>query len=260
MTHIQEISPMGLLLALVLMGIAIALMAWEGVPLKKELVIATIRTIGQLLLVGIILETVFQTRHWAWVLGYLLIMLLVASKTIYDRARKQKSRSSFRDIGLSVFIGAGFTIFWVGDMVISIHPWYAPQYLIPLAGMILGNSMNSAALGIDRFQSELQNRKHQIETLLALGATPRIAADESLKAAITAGMIPNINAMMIVGIVSLPGMMTGQILAGQSPLPAVMYQIVVMFMITCASAVTMVILLHLSLRKSFNQAEQLIDA
>lgn len=259
MSHVQAISPTGLVMALVLMVISIALMAWEKVPIKKELLIATIRTMGQLLLVGIVLDTIFKTSHWAWILVYLLIMLFVAAKTIYDRARKQKSRSSFWDISLAVLIGAGFTIFWVNEMVISVKPWYQPQYLIPLAGMILGNSMNSAALGIDRFQSELVNRKSQIETLLALGATPRLAANESLKSAITAGMIPNINAMMIVGIVSLPGMMTGQILAGQSPFPAVLYQIVVMFMITCASAITTVLLLHLTLRKSFNQAEQLVE-
>lgn len=258
MMQVQHISNGGLFAGLGLMGVSVILMLSNRIPLGQDMVIATGRTIGQLLLVGYVLQFIFQANNWPWVMGYLLFMLLAASWTVYSRAKKQ-GRSSFWDIKLALLVGSGLTIWWTSQIIIGIKPWYDPQYLIPLSGMVLGNSINSAALGIDRLQGELRNQKNGIETLLALGATPRKAADECLKAALIAAMIPNINAMMVVGLVSLPGMMTGQILAGQLPLSAVYYQIIVMFMITCASAITTTIMLQLALRKSFNQAEQLIE-
>ena len=125
--------------------------------------------------------------------------------------------------------------------------------------MIIGNAMNSAALALDRFYGELKTRKAEIETLLVLGAPVQVAVKDVKQSAIIAAMLPQINIMMIVGLVSLPGMMTGQILAGQSPLTAVTYQIMVMFMLPFASLITIILLLRLIMPTIFNKAEQLTE-
>ena len=120
--------------------------------------------------------------------------------------------------------------------MIRIHPWYEPQYAIPILGMILGNTLTGVSLGIERMTEELTAGRGAVEMSLALGATRWEAAQGPARQAVRAGMIPTLNQMAVVGLVSLPGMMTGQVLAGQSPLQAVRYQIVIMFLIAAASA------------------------
>jgi putative ABC transport system permease protein len=258
MMTLEPIKPFGLLLGFLLMVLTMVLMKLEKIPLQKDLWVGTFRTVGQLIFVGYLLEYIFYVKQWEWVLVLLLTMIAVATQTAQQRLRNIRRASLLKNLGIAIGMGSIVTIFWVAEVVIKIHPWYHPQYLVPLGGMIIGNSMNSASLALDRFYGELSNRKPAIETLLSLGGTPAIAAQESIKSAILAAMIPNINAMMIVGIVSFPGMMTGQILAGQSPLSAVTYQIIVMFMLTCAGAITAVITTRLALGKFFNAAEQLV--
>lgn len=256
--RVQPITAEGILLGLFLMGITLFLMRKIKLPLTRELIVATLRTISQLVLVGFLLEYIFSASRWYWVVGLLLAMLWIATHTANRRLRTDRRKDMFGSIFVSLLIGSGFTILWVNRVVIAIEPWYHPQYIIPLAGMIVGNSLNSASLALERFYGEIEQRKAEIETLLALGASTRDAADAPLQSAVLAAMIPNINSMMVVGVVSLPGMMTGQILAGQPPLSAVTYQIIVMFMITCAAAITTVLVTQLALAKSFNAAEQLV--
>src|ERR1700722_9999814 len=145
-------------------------------------------------------------------------------------------------------------------VIVRIHPWYTPQYAIPLLGMILGNTLNGVSLGLDRLGSELTGRRDQVEALLALGATRWEAARPLVQQAVRTGLIPTINAMMVVGIVSLPGMMTGQILAGADPVEAVKYQIVIMFLIASAAALGTVSVVLLSYRRLFNEHHQFLSA
>jgi putative ABC transport system permease protein len=257
-TDLQPISLWGLLLGLVLIVVTIMILRWVRLSLTQDLLIGTFRTFAQLILIGFVLESIFRANQWYWVMGLLAVMLLVATFTAKQRLPFPRQPGLLKDIGFSLFLGAGFTIFWVNMVVIHAHPWYHPQYMIPLAGMIIGNSMNSAAIALDRFQHDIVQQKPEIETLLALGATPEKAAKGIIQAAVQAAMIPNINAMMVVGLVSLPGMMTGQILAGQHPLAAITYQIIVMLMITCAASITAVTITKWSLQRSFNAAQQLV--
>jgi putative ABC transport system permease protein len=125
----------------------------------------------------------------------------------------------------------------VTQVVVGVHPWFDPQYVIPLLGMILGNSLTGVALGLDRFLEHLAVRRAEVELRLAFGATRAEALTPPLRDAMRTGMIPILNSMAAAGIVSLPGMMTGQILAGSPPLQAVAYQVVVMFMIAAAVAI-----------------------
>ncbi len=258
MNLVQPIGIVGMCLGLFLSITTIFLMRWVKLPLTKDIIVGTLRTFLQLILVGFFLEYIFAVNQWYWVIGFLIVMILVAAHTAEQRLKKYKRLSFLPDISFSILLGSAFTLFWATQVVIHVHPWYHPQYVIPLAGMVIGNSMNSAALALDRFYGEVSQLKPEIETLLALGATGQQAAESPLKNALMAAMIPNINALMVVGIVSLPGMMTGQILAGESPLNAVLYQIIVMLMITCASAITSVLSVKMSVKKIFNSAEQLI--
>src|SRR5260370_14082226 len=145
-------------------------------------------------------------------------------------------------------------------VLVRVRPWYSPQSAIPLLGMILGNTLNGISLGLDRLGGELGGKRDQVEALLALGATRWEAARRPIQQAVRTGLIPTINAMMVVGIVSLPGMMTGQLLAGASPVEAVKYQILIMFLIASAAALGTVSVVLLSYRRLFNDEHQFLDA
>jgi putative ABC transport system permease protein len=136
------------------------------------------------------------------------------------------------------------------------HVWYDPQYVIPLLGMILGNTLNGDTLGLTGLTDSLALKREQIEALLALGATRWEASRETVRQAVRTGMIPMINSMMVVGLVSLPGMMTGQMLSGVAPLEAVKYQIVIMFLIASATALGVFSVVLLSYRRLFNAHHQ----
>ncbi|MCD5405754.1 MAG: ABC transporter permease, partial [Desulfotomaculum sp.] len=138
-------------------------------------------------------------------------------------------------------------------LVINPEPWYSARVVIPIIGMILGNVMNGIALSLDKLYSEVSARFEEVETLLAFGATPWEAVRDIVREAIRTGMTPTINSLMVVGIVSLPGMMTGQILAGVDPQQAVRYQIIVALMIASTVAVGCLILVGLSYKKLFTK-------
>src|SRR5262249_2564625 len=145
-------------------------------------------------------------------------------------------------------------------VIVPVRPWYSPQHAIPLLGMILGNTLSGISLGLDRLGGELRARRTRVETLLALGATRWEAAREPIRHAVRTGMIPILNGMMVVGIVSLPGMMTGQLLAGIAPIHAVKYQIVIMFLIASGTALGVVAAVLLTYRRLFNEHHQFLDA
>jgi putative ABC transport system permease protein len=141
--------------------------------------------------------------------------------------------------------------------LIQPQPWYNPQYLIPLLGMVLGNTLNGISLGLDRFMEGLRNGRDRVETDLALGATRWEACQEVVRDAIRVAMIPTINSMMVMGLVSLPGMMTGQILQGAAPEAAVRYQIVILFMIASATALGVFGVVGLAYRRLTSADHQL---
>jgi putative ABC transport system permease protein len=146
----------------------------------------------------------------------------------------------------------------VTGIIIDAQPWWHPQYFIPLAGMVVGNSMTALSLSLDRLFADFRSKREEIEMRLCLGATAEEASREIIRDALKAGMIPSINSLTGVGLVFLPGMMTGQILAGADPMLAIRYQIVVMFMLVASTALTVVAVLHLVRRRCFGQAQQLL--
>ena len=135
--------------------------------------------------------------------------------------------------------------------------WFYPYAMIPIAGMIIGNGLNSATLTTNRLVAELEHREDEIETLLSLGAPPRAAVDGSIREAIRAALIPNINGLMLVGIVQIPGVMTGQIIAGVDPLIAVRYQIMIMYMWLTTATLANILTQGLVYKKFFTPLQQL---
>jgi len=243
-------------LALGLMVIAIALSAWQKLGLEKSLAIATGRTVLQLLVVGYVLEIIFALNNpWA-VLAILVVMLTIA--TIVTRNRISKKIPNLLPIvGGSVLISTAFTLAYVTLLVLQPNPWYEPRYLIPLAGILLGNAMNAAAIAGDRFVSTMNASQLEVETYLSLGATPKQATELYRKDAIKAGLIPTLNTMTVVGIVTLPGAFTGQVLGGINPLNAALYQMLIMFILAIATLITTILVIQGVDRQFFNANAQL---
>lgn len=252
-----DVTWLDLGLAAALVMIAVAISWWQRLGLARGFAIGAIRALVQLVAVGYVLVYLFAVDRWWLVLLALLVMLAAATTTVIDRQPRGARGVLFRISGGAMLFGAGLTLAYVAAVVVRVHPWYSPRYLIPLFGMIVGNAMNGAALAAERLASEMTSRRGEVEAYLALGAAPARAAAEPVRRALVAALIPAVNGLMVVGLVSLPGMMTGQILAGQSPLLAVRYQIVVAFMLAGATAMTSVIVVLWYRRTFFTPAEQL---
>lgn len=251
-----ELGVVNLLTGTVLVICSIALLRAWRVGNELSMAWAAVRTVVQLLLVGYVLRWIFDSNVVWLVLGAFMVMLSAASWTA-SRRTKRPIPGLLTIAAIALAIGAGATTLAVTAFVVRADPWWQPRYFLPLAGMIVGNAMNAAALAAERLQSEMAARSGEVEELLALGATPRQAADESLRAAMRAALLPTINAMMTVGLVSLPGMMTGQMVAGADPTTAARYQIVVMFMLTSACTISAIVLSSLLYRRLFTSAWQL---
>lgn len=183
----------------------------------------------QLILIGYVLTYIFNTKEFIYIIGILTVMLIVAS-FIAMRPVAQKNNRLYLISFISIFIGGMITLCFVVGGILDLSLWYDPRYIIPLAGMIFANSMNSVSIAAERFEVEYQRDDSYIK---------------ARNTAYKASMIPNINSLFAVGLVSIPGMMTGQILSGVSPLIAVKYQIMVMCMIISSSGISTAIYLKL---------------
>lgn len=234
---IIDLAWFDLLLAAGLVLIAVGIARSQRLDVGRGFVVGAIRAVVQLVLVGYILVYVFALDRWPLVVAALLLMLAVATHAALGW-HPRPTRRLYGIMGVALLAGSGLTLVYVGAVVVQVNPWYNPRYLIPLFGMIVGNAMNAAALATERLAGEMEIRRAEVEAYLALGASPERAAREPVRRALVAALLPTINSLMVVGIVSLPGMMTGQILAGVSPLTAVRYQIVVMFMLCSAVAIS----------------------
>jgi putative ABC transport system permease protein len=240
----------------VLFGIVILLSVREHLGLERTFLYAAFRAVVQLLLVGYLIEYVFQLNRWYFVMALLVMMSMIAARAGAQRI-PSKVRFLVGSVWVAVFTGTLVNTFIVTEVILKIDPWWDPRYLLPLAGMIMGNALNSGSLAGERFASDLKNRVSEVETLLSLGYSSSRACQEIKTAAVRGALIPTLNSMFTVGLVHLPGMMTGQIISGAPPLVAAKYQIIVMFMIASTVVITALILVNLMKRKYFSSAHQL---
>lgn len=222
---------LGLAALLILALAAVSFAARLGIT--RSLLVASARTGIQLALIGLVLEALFASARLYWIALLASVMLLVAGREVM--ARQQRRLRGFWAFGIgtgAMFVSSFAVTILALTVIIGPAPWYAPQYAIPLLGMMLGNTMTGVALSLDRLNESVWRQRAVIENRLMLGQTWREAVGDIRMDAMRGGMMPSINAMAAAGIVSLPGMMTGQILAGSPPAVAVKYQILVMLLIT----------------------------
>jgi putative ABC transport system permease protein len=243
--------------ALPLLGLA--LLFWVlKLRMTRTLVIGAFRTWLQLTLVGFVLKGIFDQARLEWTLLFALVMLGVGT---YEVMRRQKhwfkggQSVIFAVLGL---MAAGFTVTLYALLVIvGVKPWWSPQYAIPLLGMILGNTMTGIALGMDTFTGAVWKQRAVIENRLALGEAMSDALADCKRESIRTAMMPILNSLAICGVVSLPGMMTGQILSGSDPSAAVRYQMMIMYMIAAGAGMGSVLTVHLIARRLTDARDRL---
>ena len=200
--------------------------------LERQLAAAALRMVVQLMLVGYVLAALFALASPVWTAGAALAMVVFAGREIAARQGRPIAK------GRSLALGTGCALTAAGSVTalalltqLRPEPWYDPRYALPLLGMVLGNTMTGIALGLDALTTGAVRDRAAVEARLALGATRHEALLPVARAALRTGLMPTVNGMAAAGVVSLPGMMTGQILAGVEPTEAVKYQLSVMFLI-----------------------------
>ncbi len=253
-----ELTPLDLVMAAVPVLALTALTVRMRLGLGKTMLIAMLRLTLQLLLVGMVLGVLFSHVRLYWVILMALFMVAVAGREVM--ARQQRRLAGWWGYGmgtLSLFVSS-FSItvlaliFFIGPL-----PWYTPQYAIPLLGMLLGNTMTGVALAMDRLNQTAWQQRAVIEERLLLGQTYHQAIADIRRDSLRAGLTPIINAMAAAGLVSLPGMMTGQILAGSPPFEAVKYQILIMFLIAAGTGFGTMIGIRLTSGRLFDHRHRL---
>lgn len=240
-----SLTPIEISIAALLLLVNVALSWWLRLGLGKQIVTSALRMVVQLSLLGLVLKQIFALASFP------PVMLLAAAMTIIaGLSSVSRIENRYPSIHLTAIISVWASSWLVTAVMITAivrpTPWYAPQIVIPLLGMVLGNSLTGISLAMDRFVSELKNRRGEVEMQLAIGATRWEATREILAASARTAMVPILNTMSVAGIVSIPGMMTGQLLAGAPPIQAVQYQIMIMFVIAAAIAIGVMIALGIS--------------
>ncbi|WP_299490103.1 iron export ABC transporter permease subunit FetB [Acaryochloris sp. IP29b_bin.137] len=250
------LQPIDLAWALGLIGIAVGLSIWQQLDLTWSLLLAAGRTVLQLMMMGYLLGFIFAWKYPGAILALIAGMLTVASIESRNRIG-QDIPYLIPWLWGAIFISMVLTLSYTTVFILQPDNWFDPQYLIPLAGIVMGNAMNGAAIAGERLVQSLKANRNEIETHLCLGASPQQAIAQYRREAIRAGLIPTINAMMVVGLVKLPGIITGQLLSGVDPQEAASYQILIMFMLAFATLVTTLLVAQGVYRQFFNSAAQL---
>jgi putative ABC transport system permease protein len=207
-----------------------------GLRLHRPLLIAAVRMVVQLLLVGLALRWLFASQSITLTLAVALLMLAATVREVAARPRQRLTAWGNYRIAATVVAGSSIaTVLLALTTAIRPQPWHDPRYAIPLLGIVLGSVLNSASLALDSFMSEVVSRRNHIEARLALGAQLHEALAPLMREAVRRGLIPVINQMAAAGIITLPGIMTGQLLAGMDPISAVKYQILLLFLLAGSS-------------------------
>lgn len=247
----MDISYLGLGLSALLLVFPLLIFFHLKLNLTRQLFYSYGRMIVQLALIGLILQFIFgQMNLWITIL-WILIMLANAIFTLRGRLKFHR-KILLPIIAMSLVFTSLVIMPWVLILVVSPDPWFDPKYAIPIYGMILGNSMNSCALALERFESGLTDNWRAYYTRLSLGASLWEAILPPFKRAMQAALMPQLLTIASIGLVSLPGMMTGQILGGSSPLVAIKYQMMIMFSIFSGVTLTDYVAIRLYLKRRFD--------
>lgn len=254
---VMDLSILQLSLAYIFVFIMLIIFKSRGIKREKQILIASTRMTIQLTIMGYILMFVFSNPSW-WLTSLMIIIMI--SFAIYNSIKRVKIKMSKElkvIIAFSIAFGGLLTATFFIVIVLSVRPWFNPQYFIPISGMIVGNSMTGIALGANKLCSDFEEKRVEIENSLMLGASPVAATKGIVNNAFDTAILPTMNNMLTMGIVSLPGMMTGQILSGTFPLTAIKYQIGILLAILGSTAVATVLFVTLGYRTFFTKDNRL---
>jgi putative ABC transport system permease protein len=231
-----ELSTADLALASLLILVNGAISLAFGLRLERGLAIAAIRMTVQLAAVGFVLAFVFAQTSPGWTVLIAIVMVAVAGFELMQRQERRFQNWWAYGFGnLTLLLVGGLATLYAVVMVIGPSPWYAPRYIIPILGMVLGNTLTAVSLALQTLTEGAERERAAIEARIALGATRYEAFSSVLRQSMRTAMTPLLNTMAVAGIVTLPGMMTGQILAGADPAQAAKYQVMIMFVLSGAA-------------------------
>lgn len=256
--NVISLSPFDLSMAAILILMLAILSIILKLNLATQIIIAAVRTVVQLLLIGLVLKALFAQVNLLYIAILSIIMLLIAGREVM--ARQQRRFGGLWGYGLgtlSMFVSSFTLTIYALIVVVGTEPWYAPQYAIPLLGMMLGNTMTGVSLALDKLTTTAWQQRNIIEARLILGQDWRTAIGDITRDSVRIGLMPMINAMAAAGLVSLPGMMTGQILSGTEPVEAVKYQILIMFLITAGTGFAAMLATWIGARRLFDDRQRL---
>lgn len=246
-------SYLSLSITLIFVMIPLILSKTLNLKLEKDTIIATIRSIIQLLAIGVVLSFVFHTDHFMYIILMILLMIVAATHNIRKKGLKIKG-ITWKVAATLIFIELLTQGILLGFQIIPA----TAQYIISISGMVIGNAMVLSILFLNRFTAEIDMSKEETELILSLGGTPKQAIDRQLRNAIKTSMIPTIESQKTMGLVQLPGMMSGQIIAGADPMQAVQFQLLIVFLLLTNAAVTSILLGFLSYPTLFNGRMQAV--
>ncbi len=252
----MEINVYTLVLSFVIpIGIAI-LLKIQDKKLANDILSSTLIMTIQLSISAAILTLVFSRQNIFLTILYLITMLIFSFKTLQKRVSKEfRFKSSAR---ISIAIAATFTLIYLIAILSISKNVFSPRYIIPLFGMLLGNTTTATVLASNQIHEILNSKKESVLTLTNLGVPMKTALEEQLKSFMSVALTPTLASMLNIGVVSLPGMMTGQILAGEVPLTAVSYQLMIMFCILGSISIAVLLLKTLTIKQAINKYNQLI--
>ena len=249
----MEIWQFGLIYILLL--IVIAIMKKCKISQTKLLIVASVRMTLQLVIAGLILTYIFKNPHPLFTVGYVLIMIAFAIHRVLSKNKDINIRFKI-GIGVSLAVpGIAILLFFVGIVVGK--SVFNPQYVIPISGMIMGNAMTGASLGVKTFRENFDGQKNKIDALLNIGVPPEKILLPFVNKAVETALLPTMNSMLGMGIVALPGMMTGQILSGTLPTTAILYQIAIMVAICTVVCLSVFGSLYIGYKTMINSKSQI---
>ncbi|NKF06140.1 iron export ABC transporter permease subunit FetB [Clostridium gasigenes] len=244
-------STTSLVIASLLLTIPIFISYKEHLGLEKEIIISSLRALVQLIVVGYILDIIFGFENPIFTISLVLVMIINAALNTKKRGSGIKNVVWLSFISIAV----GTTIIMT-VLIISGAINFKPSEVIPIAGMVISNSMVAIGLSYRNLNASFKSRRGEVEVKLSLGADVNVASKSIIRDSIKISMLPTIDSAKTLGIVALPGMMTGLILAGKSPLVAIKFQIMVTFMILSSSSIATIIATYMSYRNFFNKRKQ----
>ncbi|MDR3597521.1 ABC transporter permease [Clostridium sp.] len=254
---VMNLSILQLSIAYIFVLIMLVIFKSRGIKRERQIIIASTRMTIQLTIMGYVLMFVFNNPSWWLTSIMIVIMISFAIHNSIKRVKLSMSKELKNIIAFSMAFGGLLTAAFFIVVVLNVRPWFNPQYFIPISGMIIGNSMTGIALGANKLCSSFEDKRVEIENSLMLGASPAAATKEIVNNAFDTAILPTMNNMLTMGIVSLPGMMTGQILSGTFPITAIKYQIGIMLAILGSTAVSTVIFVTLGYKTFFTKDNRL---